>query len=379
MGFMYGFFLKPILFIFDPEDIHDLFLSVGKFLGRFSLLRWKTRMWFGFSDKMLEQTVLGIHFKNPVGLSAGFDKNAELTDILPEVGFGFEEVGSVTSFPCMGNKKPRLWRLPKSRGLVVYYGLKNRGCEEISKRMAKKTFPKDRPWGKFPVGVSVAMTNRAENLDIGVAVGDYAKAFGAFINIADYITVNISCPNTLGGAPFLEPENLDKLFSKLDTIKNAKPIFVKMSPDKTFSEVDAILEILKKHRVSGIICSNLTKKQDNLNIIDKNVPNVGGVSGKPVQKLSDDLLSYIYKKEVLNSQNTANGQDKRFVLVGCGGIFSAEDAYQKIRLGASLVELITGMIFVGPQLISEINRGLVELLHRDGFSNISEAIGADFK
>ena len=212
------------------------------------------------------------------------------------------------------------------------------------------------------------MTNRPENMDTTTAVADYAKAFGAFTQIADYITVNISCPNTSGGMPFLQPENLDLLFSKLDTIQTTKPIFVKMSPDKSFAEVDAILEVLKKHRVSGIICSNLTKKPQNSLIFDKNLPNVGGISGKPVQKLADDLLSHIYKKE-----------GKRFILVGCGGIFSAEDAYKKIRLGATLVQLITGMIFEGPCLISEINRGLVVLLKRDGFQNTSEAIGADFK
>jgi len=367
-GFFYKYFLKPFLFLFDPEDIHDLFLNVGKSLGKFSLLRWKTRVWFGFSNKSLEQNVAGIHFQNPVGLAAGFDKNAELLQILLSVGFGFAEVGSVTGEPCEGNPRPRLWRLKKSRGLVVYYGLKNNGCEEISARLRKIIGKISGKKFQIPFGVSVAMTNRPENTDTDTAIADYAKSFGAFVDIADYITVNISCPNTSGGMPFLEPENLDKLFSRLDTIQTTKPIFVKMSPDKSFAEVDAILEILKKHRVSGIICSNLTKKPQNPLVFDKNVPKVGGISGKPVQKLSDDLLAHIYKKE-----------GKRFVLIGCGGIFSAEDAYKKIRAGASLVELITGMIFEGPQLISEINLGLTKLLHRDGFKNISEAVGADYK
>jgi len=286
---------------------------------------------------------------------------------MPAVGFGFEEVGSVTGFPCAGNPRPRLWRLKKSRGLVVYYGLKNNGCEEISARIRKQMSGNVDKRFQIPIGVSVAMTNRPENLDADIAVSDYAKAFSAFADIADYITVNISCPNTSGGMPFLEPTNLEKLFSKLDTIQTTKPIFVKMSPDKSFAEVNAILEILKKHRVSGIICSNLTKKPQNPLIFDKNLPNVGGISGKPLQQMSDDLISYIYKKE-----------GKRFILVGCGGIFSAEDAYKKIRAGASLVELITGMIFEGPQLISDVNLGLTRLLLRDGFSNISEAIGADF-
>jgi dihydroorotate dehydrogenase len=367
-GFCYKFILKPFLFLLDPEDVHNRFISFGKFLGRYSFLRWVTVVCFDFSDKSLEQTVAGLHFKNPIGLAAGFDKNAELTEILPAVSFGFAEVGSVTGFSCKGNPRPRLWRLKKSHGLVVYYGLKNNGCEEISARLQKEIADNVGKKFQFPLGVSVAMTNRPENMDTDIAIADYTKAFGAFVEIGDYITVNISCPNTSGGMPFLQPENLEKLFSKLDTIQTTKPIFVKMSPDKSFAEVDAILEILKKHRISGIICSNLTKKPQNPLIFDKNLPNVGGVSGKPVQGLADDLLSYIYKKE-----------GKRFILVGCGGIFSAEDAYKKIRKGATLVELITGMIFEGPQLISEINLGLVKLLHRDGFKNISEAIGADYK
>jgi dihydroorotate dehydrogenase len=389
-GFLYKYFLKPFLFLMDPEDVHDWFLGCGKFLGRHSLLRWKIRVWLDFSDKSLGQNIAGIKFKNPVGLAAGFDKNAEILPILPSVGFGFAEVGSVTGLPCAGNPRPRLWRLKKSRGLVVYYGLKNNGCEEISARLRKEIIGNV---GKFemPFGVSVAMTNRPENMDIETAISDYEKAFKVFLNVGDYITVNISCPNTSGGMPFLEPINLEKLLERLDNIwsnersqevangraqhednvgtgTTNKPIFVKMSPDKSFAEVDAILEILKKHRVHGIICSNLTKKPQNPLIFDKNLPNVGGISGKPVQSLADDLLSYIYKKE-----------GRRFILIGCGGVFSAEDAYKKIRKGATLVELITGMIFEGPQLISEINLGLVKLLHRDGFSNISEAIGADFR
>src|ERR1035437_9204054 len=187
IGFLYKYVLKPILFLFDPEDVHDLFLTIGKFLGRHSLMLWKTRIWLGFADKSLEQNVAGIHFKNPIGLAAGFDKNAELLDILPSVGFGFAEVGSITGFPCAGNPRPRLWRLPKSRGLVVYYGLKNDGCEEISVRLQKKmernnkvakgSDQREGNIGTGTFGVSVAMTNRPENIDVETAVLDYEKAF----------------------------------------------------------------------------------------------------------------------------------------------------------------------------------------------------------
>lgn len=362
---LYKHALKPIFFAFDPEKVHDRMIKVGALLGRFSLSRGITEKMFGYKNEALEQDILGIDFKNPVGLSAGFDKNAELTDILPSVGFGFAEVGSITGEKCAGNPGKRLWRLPESKSLVVYYGLKNDGCEEISKRLQEKI---KRDKFEIPIGTSVAMTNCEENTDIAKAVEDFAKAFKTMEPVADYVTVNISCPNTLGGQPFIIPENLEKLLARLDEIQTPKPIFIKLSPDMTNFDLDALLAVVDKHRVHGIICSNLTKKRDNLKIKEENVPVNGGISGKVVEDAADTLLSSIYKKK----------KDK-YVLIGSGGVFTPEDAYKKIRLGASLVQIVTGMIFEGPQVISEINSGLAEFLKRDGFNNISEAIGIDNK
>jgi dihydroorotate dehydrogenase len=218
----------------------------------------------------------------------------------------------------------------------------------------------------IPVGMSVAMTNCQENADLQTAVQDYAKAFRTMEPYASYRTLNISCPNTFGGQPFVDPVRLEALLSVLDTIPTKKPVFIKLSPDLDKQGIDALLAVASAHRVDGIVCTNLTKKRDNDAIVDENVPDKGGLGGKVVQEQSDDLLAYVYR-------TTGN----RFVLVGVGGIFSAEDAYRKIRLGASLVQLITGMVFQGPQLISQINQGLVELLKRDGFANVSDAIGVD--
>jgi dihydroorotate dehydrogenase len=308
---------------------------------------------------MLAQDVLGVHFKNPIGLSAGFDKNAELIDILPSVGFGFAEVGSITGEVCEGNAKPRLWRLPKSNGLVVYYGLKNDGCEIIAERLKGKKY-------QIPIGVSVAMTNCEATADIDVGIKDFAKAFKIMEPHGSYITINISCPNTVSGQPFIDPDNLEKLLTTLDSIPTEKPIFIKLSPDLTDLNLDGILAVAKAHRVHGIICANLTKNRDNPKLFDATIPHKGGVSGQVVQDMADKMLSYIYQKE-----------GKRFVLVGCGGVFSAADAYKKIRLGATLIQMITGMIFEGPQVVSEINRGLIELLKRDGFTSIQDAVGVD--
>ena len=366
--------LKPLFFLRDPEKVHDRMIRTGAFLGRFSVGRAVTRSFFDYEDASLSQNILGITFKNPVGLAAGFDKNAELTDILPAVGFGFVEVGSITGEKCGGNAKPRLWRLPKAKSLAVYYGLKNDGCETIATRLRSKVGAEEglenRPGGKkfaIPMGMSVAMTNCKNNLVTANAIKDFAKAFRVMEPIGDYVTVNISCPNTEGGMPFIVADKADQLFDALDQIQTPKPIFVKFSPDLSKQEVDALLNVVHKHRIHGIICTNLTKKFDvsKLREVDQGMPDIkGGLSGKAVQARSDDLLGYIYKKE-----------GRKYILVGCGGVFTAEDAYKKIKLGASLVQMITGMIFEGPQVIGEINRGLAELIKKDGFTNISQAVG----
>lgn len=359
---MYRVYIKPILFHFDPEDVHDACIRLGSFMGRHAVTRQIVRIFFSaYESSSLGQTIHGMYFKNPIGLAAGFDKNAELTEVIPLVGFGHMEVGSVTYAVCAGNPKPRLWRLKKSKGLVVYYGLKNDGALSIHRKLADKTFT-------CPVSVSIAMTNCQENLDISKAILDYVNSFKVFLDIGDILTVNISCPNTYGGQPFMDPDALELLFSALDLIETKKPIFVKLSPDKKEVDIDRILEVISRHRVHGIICSNLTKNRENKKIIDTDVPDKGGVSGKPVQDLSDNLLEYVYKKT-----------QGKYVLVGCGGVSNAHDAYRKIRRGASLIQMITGMIYEGPHVISTINKDLDLLLKKDGFSSISDAVGVDVR
>jgi dihydroorotate dehydrogenase len=355
---IYTRILKPILFLFDPENVHDFFVASGSFFGRFAITRWKVRMLFGYKNSRLNQKILGINFINPIGLSAGFDKNIELTDIMDSVGFGFEEVGSVTAKAYIGNPRPRLWRLPKAQSLGVWYGLKNESAEVLSKRLAQKIH-------RLPIGVNIAFTNCKENQDISLAIADYVSGFLTMEKYTDYITINLSCPNTFSGIPFIIPENYEKLMTEIDKIQTNKPIFVKISPDMSHEDIDTFLEICGKHKIHGIICSNLTKKIDASKIKDKIPPN-GGLSGKLVFPKALDLLSYMYKK--------VGG---KYIFIFAGGIFSPDDAYRVIRQGATLVELITGMIFEGPQLISEINRGLVERMNRDGFKNISEVVGVD--
>jgi len=363
LHFLYTKIAKPIFFKFDPEFVHNRFIKIGTFLGKYSTLRYLIKILFDYKHKALQQDVLGINFVNPIGLSAGFDKDAELTDILPSVGFGFIEVGSITGQACTGNSGTRLWRLPKSKALVVYYGLKNKGADVISKNLNQKKFT-------IPVGISIAKTNSSDTCQLDNGIADYVKVMKSFVNIGDYITVNISCPNAFGGEPFTHPDRLEHLLTVLDNIEYHKPVFIKLAADLSDVELHNIIDVAGRHRITGFVCTNLSKDRNNKSIqaklIETDIPDKGGISGKVVEELADDTIRRVYKY--------TNGA---YVIIGVGGVFSATDAYKKIKAGANLIELITGMIFEGPQVISEINRGLVRLLQTDGYQNISEAIGVD--
>lgn len=354
---LYRFIAKPLFFKMDPEHVHDATVRMGRLLGSNIITRLLTQALFGYKNKALIQQVSGITFKNPVGLAAGFDKNARLTNIMPHVGFGFEEVGSITGEYCEGNPGKHLWRLPKSKSLVVYYGLKNDGCIAIAKRLKKKQFG-------LPIGISIAKTNCQATVDTSEGVADYVKAYKAFEYIGDYYTINVSCPNVYGGQPFHDKASLTALLGALARERKTKPIFIKISPDLSKEQVDAVIDVSRTYDIDGFIISNLTKPRSNAKISDERVPEKGGLSGKVVEHLSNAMISYIYKQ--------TKGE---FVIIGCGGVFTAEDAYEKIKRGASLIQLITGMIYNGPQTIAEINQGLTKLLKKDGHKNIQEAVG----
>src|SRR3989338_7373355 len=283
----YKWILKPIFFTIDPETIHDWMTVFLHFLGKYAITRKIVYFYFGYSNSMLEQNILGINFKNPVGLAAGFDKNAELTGILPHVGFGFEEAGSITGEPCPGNAKPRLWRLKKSKSLLVYYGLKNDGCEAIAQILQGRKF-------NFPLGISIAKTNSPSTVSVEEGINDYAKAYKTFQTIGDYCTINISCPNAFGGEPFSEPERLSLLLDAINKLPKPKPIFLKMPAELPFSKVDEIIGLARQYKIDGFVCTNLAKDRHNNSIKDENFPNTGGMSGKVVEELADGLIKYIY-------------------------------------------------------------------------------------
>ena len=261
---------------------------------------------------------------------------------------------SITAKLYGGNSKPRLYRLPKEKSLRVNYGLKNLGAKVLHQQLKNNSWP-------LPVGINIAKTNAPETSEINVGIEDYFFTYKTFQDMGAYFTINISCPNTCEEKPiFAEPENLDLLLSKLFSIPKTKPVFVKISPDLGEEKLDKILDVCIKHKVDGFVCTNLTK----VNVL--NHQGKGGFSGKLLEELSNETIRHVYKK--------TGGKS---VIIGVGGIFNANDAYKKIKAGATLLELITGMIFEGPQVISDINLGLVKLLQKDGYKNISEAIGKE--
>jgi dihydroorotate dehydrogenase len=360
---MYEKILKPIFFRFDPENIHDFFALVGEFLGSNPLTRKIVAFFCDYENSMLNTTVAGIKFKNPIGLGAGFDKDVRLTKIMHSVGFGFEEVGAITHYSYDGNPKPRLARLPDDKSLIVYYGLKNHGAESIRRKMEHL----DRD---MPIGVNIAKTNRADIVG-EKSVEDYVASYKMLARYFSYVTLNVSCPNAQDGCTFQDPKMLDGLLSALgkELLVETPPIFLKISVHLSEKEVDELLAIVEKYPfITGFVMANLSKNRAILNLVSSkerlNVIPMGGISGAPVRELSTEMIRHIYRK--------THG---KYVLIGLGGVFTAEDAYEKIKAGASLVQLVTGLIYGGPMAIKRINKGLVKLLERDGYASVTEAVG----
>lgn len=362
--FFYCKLAKPIFFLFDAEFVHNSITSLGGIIGHIRPICWLMKKFTAVNSPALTQNVAGVNFNNPIGLSAGFDYEVKLTQVLPAVGFGFETVGTITNQPCKGNAKPRLGRLIKSKSLLVNKGFKNIGINKTLRNMEKLTF-------EIPVGISIGVTNNQTISSQESAIYDIVEAF----KIAEsspasfkYYELNISCPNLNVNVDFYLLENLEKLLSELSKIKLKKPLFIKMPIEKSNDETLSMLKVIVKYPVSGVIFGNLQKNKNDPALDQSEVKRFtkGYFSGKPTEKRSNELISLAYKN-----------YGKKLAIIGCGGIFSAKDAYKKIKLGASLVQLITGMIFEGPQLISQINLGIINLLKKDGFNHISQAIGSE--
>jgi dihydroorotate dehydrogenase len=339
---LYQKVLKPILFKFDPEKVHNLFVDIGEILGKFKLLRKLVYFFYSYKGKDISKKVDGLSFKTPFILSAGFDYNGRLINILPEISLGGVEVGSITSKPCLGNQTPRMLRLPKSKSILVNKGLRNDGVETIIKRLKKYKKQKD-----FVVGVSIARTNDEESASDEAGIADYFYSLKRLNeeNVGDYYTINISCPNAFGGETFTTPALLVPLLAKLSEVKCNKPVYIKMPINLPWAEFDGLLKVAEKFEmVKGVIIGNLNKDYNSLDFRDEAPKDYrGGLSGKPCSEISNKLI-----------RQTRETYSKRFTIIGCGGVMSPEDMNQKFEAGSDLVALITGIIYNGPGFIKEL-------------------------
>jgi len=319
-------------------------------------------------NEKLSQEHHGIIFTNPVGLAAGFDKDGEIIPAISALGFGFGTVGSVTAKQCVGNPRPWFYRLPNTQSTVVHAGLPNDGSKTIINRISK--YPKN-SIKHFPVVLSVAKTNCCEVISIQDGINDYIATLKRAKNEKNIqiIELNISCPNAYGGEPFTTPDRLKRLLTAVDKVGLRQPVYIKMPVDLSWDKFKGLLDVIIKHKVVGVTISNLTKDRGKIKLKDILPDEVlGSFSGKPTWHLSNELI-----------RKTFLLYGDKLTIIGLGGVFSADDAYVKIKLGASLIETITGVIFNGPQLAAEINDELIRLLKKDGYTHISQAIGVDAK
>ncbi len=364
---LYKTIIRPVLFRTDPERIHNFSISTGEKLGHFQPVISSLHSMFCVKDERLKTTVCDMDFSNPTGLAAGYDKSGNAIPFLESFGFGHVEIGSVSAQSSSGNPKPRLFRLPKDNALLVHYGLQNEGADVIAERLKRIKH-------RNPLGINIVKTNNGINASVDSEADilqDYIKSTLLLRDKADYLTYNMSCPNTEMGRDFFADKRhiLDFLLA-LRELNIKCPVFLKISPVGGVATIEKYLEAVDGFDfISGFIFNLPPGKMVPLKTskeIWQNLP--GAVSGKPVESMLNICIAEMYQRM----------DRSRYHIIGVGGIFSAGDAYLKIRLGCSLVQLLTGFVYGGPALVKRINRGLVELVEKDGFGNIAEAVGTAY-
>ena len=340
--------IRPLLFKFNPETAHDLAIKALKF----NFVPQKKIK----KNKSIQTEIFGKIIPNPIGMAAGFDKDAEVYNSLFKLGFGFVEVGTITPIAQYGNPKPRVFRLEEDSALINRLGFNNSGSEKIKSRIIANS-----PKGLFGINIG-------PNKDTKNRLEDYLIGVRKFHSLADYLTINISSPNTENLRSFHNEEELDELLSLIENekklLKTEIPIVVKISPDIQDDDISKISELLLKHNVKAVIISNSTDRNRE-NLLNINKLEKGGLSGKPLVKKSNELINKFYK--ILKN---------KIKIIGVGGIDSGESAYQKIVNGASLVQLYTGMVYQGPNVASKISEELINILDKEGVKNISDIVGS---
>jgi dihydroorotate dehydrogenase len=337
--------VRFILFFFNPEFIHNILFRLIKFTAMIPGINWTWRLLFKVKDTRLEREVFGLKFENPVGLAAGFDKDAKLFDELGAFGFGFVEIGTVTPLPQEGNPKPRLFRVKQDNALINRMGFNNSGIEAVTSKLRRKKT-------KLIIGGNIGKNKLTPNED---AVSDYEICFEKLFPYVDYFAVNVSSPNTPGLRDLQEKAPLTALLNRLQELNSAKdkrkPILLKIAPDLTNAQLDDIVTIVADTKIDGVIATNTTIDRNGLKT-DKNKLKAignGGLSGKPVKSRSTEVIKYL-----------ADTSNKAFPIIGVGGIHSPVDALEKLDAGATLVQLYTGFIYEGPALIKRINKAILQ-------------------
>lgn len=342
---MYKIF-RSILFLFDPEKVHYFTSSLLNNILKLPLVKFIWGKSFIVTDKRLERKVFGLTFKNPVGLAAGFDKNASMYDDLAYCGFGFIEIGTVTPKGQPGNDKPRLFRVKEDEGIINRMGFNNLGVDEVISNLKKKKTD-------VLIGGNIGKNKVTPN---DKAVDDYILSFNHLFEYVDYFVVNVSSPNTPNLRELQEKEPLKQLLLALKNENKLKPmpkpILLKIAPDLTNNQLDDIVEIIDEVKLDGVIATNTTISRDKLKTPKVEIDKIGagGLSGKPIKDRSTEVIRYLSEKS-----------NKSFPIIGVGGIHSAEDAIEKLEAGASLIQLYSGFIYEGPALVKRINKALLKL------------------
>jgi len=343
---MYKTLIRPILFSFDPESVHHFTFSLIKKLSRIPGVSSVFRSLYQIEDQRLEREIFGLKFKNPVGLAAGFDKNAVLYNELANFGFGFIEIGTVTPKAQAGNPKKRLFRLKDDKGIINRMGFNNEGLEQAILQLKKNK-------KQLIIGGNIGKNTQTKPEDY---TADYLTCFNALHPYVDYFVLNVSCPNVGSHAKLNDKDYLLELINAVQQANKSfdveKPIVLKIAPDLNETQLDEIIELIAETNLDGVIASNTSVDRTGLKASDARLNEIGngGLSGQPIKEKSTKVIKYL-----------ADKSQKAFPIIGVGGIHSAEDALEKIEAGADLVQIYTGFIYEGPSLIKKINKALLKL------------------
>lgn len=347
--------VRPLLFQLSADKAHDLTLDLASFASNRSWITKPIEKLYSRDYPGLHQKIWGLTFKNPVGVAAGFDKNGQTAHLMEALGFGYIEIGSITANASTGNPKPRSWRLPQDQSLINRLGLNNDGAKTVIKRLKQSR-------ADFPIGVNIAKTHNPE-ISGQAALDDYKFSLELAKPVADYITLNISCPNTEEGKTFEDPGLLNQLLGHLEIGKDASdpPVLIKFSVDLSGENLSELLDVTESFAVSGYVATNTSSFRDNLNTESTTIKNIGrgGLSGRAISEKSTNVIAHI--SDITKGEKT---------IIGVGGIFTANDAIEKIKAGADLLQVYTGMVYEGPSIAKAMNKGIADYLSDHDLDNV---------